>query len=80
MLTIRPEPDSRLGAFAQLAAESGCPINPPRQRARSYVPALIPWFGTAELPGLELSGFARALLSATGRLGRAVGKKMVKPR
>lgn len=28
----------------------------------------LAWFGTRDLPGLELSGFARALLSATGRL------------
>jgi len=28
----------------------------------------LAWFGTGELPGLALSRFARALLSATGRL------------
>jgi 8-oxo-dGTP pyrophosphatase MutT (NUDIX family) len=28
----------------------------------------LAWFGTGELPGLGLSRFARALLSATGRL------------
>ncbi len=28
----------------------------------------LAWFGTGELPGLELSRFARALLTATGRL------------
>lgn len=28
----------------------------------------IAWFAPAELPGLTLSGFARALLHATGRL------------
>ena len=28
----------------------------------------LAWFGTGELPGLGLSGFARALLTATGRI------------
>lgn len=28
----------------------------------------LAWFGTGDLPGLALSRFARALLSATGRL------------
>ena len=38
----------------------------------------LAWFGLAELPGLGLSRFARALLSATGRLCHAAREEMAK--
>ena len=38
----------------------------------------LAWFGPAELPGLGLSRFARALLSATGRLCHAAREEMAK--
>ncbi|HUN35887.1 MAG TPA: NUDIX domain-containing protein [Trebonia sp.] len=40
----------------------------------------LAWFGIADLPGLELSRFALALLSATGHLGRAASGKAIEPR
>jgi len=40
----------------------------------------LAWFGIGDLPGLKLSRFALALLSATGHLGRAAGEEAIEPR